>query len=663
MFSKCSLLSSLNISNFNTSNVEEMGNIFYGCSSLTSINLSNFDTSKVNYMNQMFKECSSLSSLNISNFNTSQVYNMYSMFSGCSLLTSLNLTNFNTSSVTSIGYMFSDCSSLKSLNLSNFDTSQVEYMARTFSGCSLLSSLNLSNFNTSKVSSMDNMFSECSLLSSLDISNFNTSNVFEMKYMFSGCLSLSSLNLSHFDTSKVWYMENMFSKCSLLNSLDISNFNISLVENMENIFTECSSLEILSLPDFDILQILIRDKIFYNCTKLEYINLENANFIQNNFDIFNLIPNNLIICNENVSRTLINFFPEKLNMHCNHINNYSENNIRCYTKNSTFNDNHVCDICGHNFFEEYNISKNDDHFEIDCFEMENQDYLNNITENRTEIIQNIIDNLIDEFNCIEIDNGNDKTIVEKDMVIILTSTQNQKINEDTNNVTMYLGECENVLKNEYNISEDEPLYMLQIISEEEGMKIPKVEYEVYYPLNNSNDLTKLDLALCKDTKVEISIAVKINGTLDKYNPKSDYYNDICSKTTSESGTDISLKDRKNEYVENNMALCEENCELIEYDYIKEKAKCSCDIKLSIPPDFNIKFNKNDFFKSFTDVNNILNINIMKCYKTVLKIKSLKNNYGFYIIGFIVLLYFITLLIFTTVSFNELKKDINKIIFA
>ena len=295
--------------------------------------------------------------------------------------------------------------------------------------------------------------------------------------------------------------------------------------------------------------------------------------------------------------------------------------------------------------------------------MENQDYLNNNTENRTEIIQNIIDNLIDEFNCIEIDNGNDKTIVEKDMVIILTSTQNQKINEDTNNVTMYLGECENVLKNEYNISEDEPLYMLQIISEEEGMKIPKVEYEVYYPLNNSNDLTKLDLALYKDTKEEISISVKINGTLDIYNPKSDYYNDICSKTTSESGTDISLKDRKNEYVENNMALCEENCELIEYDYIKEKAKCSCDIKLSIPPDFNIKFNKNDFFKSFTDVNNILNINIMKCYKTVLKIKSLKNNYGFFIIGFIVLLYFITLLIFTTVSFNELKKDINKIIFA
>ena len=79
---------------------------------------------------------------------------------------------------------------------------------------------------------------------------------------------------------------------------------------------------------------------------------------------------------------------------------------------------------------------------------------------------------------------------------------------------------------------------MQIISEEEGMKIPKIEYEVYYPLT-ANNLTKLNLNLCKDTKIEISIAVKINDSLDKYNPKSGYYNNICSIATSESGTDIS----------------------------------------------------------------------------------------------------------------------------
>ena len=58
------------------------------------------------------------------------------------------------------------------------------------------------------------------------------------------------------------------------------------------------------------------------------------------------------------------------------------------------------------------------------------------------------------------------------------------------------------------------------------MKIPKVEYEVYYPLFNSSNLTKLNLSFCQDTTIEISISVEINDTLDKYDPKSDYYNNI-----------------------------------------------------------------------------------------------------------------------------------------
>ena len=61
-----------------------------------------------------------------------------------------------------------------------------------------------------------------------------------------------------------------------------------------------------------------------------------------------------------------------------------------------------------------------------------------------------------------------------------------------------------------------------ICSCEVKLETPKVEYEIYYPLYKNN-LTKLDLSLCKDTKIEISISVKINGSLDKYNPKSGTY--------------------------------------------------------------------------------------------------------------------------------------------
>ena len=53
------------------------------------------------------------------------------------------------------------------------------------------------------------------------------------------------------------------------------------------------------------------------------------------------------------------------------------------------------------------------------------------------------------------------------------------------------------------------------------MKIPKIDYEVYYPIYDNN-LTKLNITLCKGTKIEISIPVKINDNIDKYNPKSGY---------------------------------------------------------------------------------------------------------------------------------------------
>ena len=87
-------------------------------------------------MKSMFSYCSSLKELNLSNFNTSQVTNMEYMFYNCSSLKELNLSNFNTSQVTNMEYMFSNCSSLKNLDIHNFvikDGVEINYM---FSGCS-----------------------------------------------------------------------------------------------------------------------------------------------------------------------------------------------------------------------------------------------------------------------------------------------------------------------------------------------------------------------------------------------------------------------------------------------------------------------------------------------------------------------------------------------
>ena len=174
-------------------------------------------------------------------------------------------------------------------------------------------------------------------------------------------------------------------------------------------------------------------------------------------------------------------------------------------------------------------------------------------------------------------------------------------------------------------------------------------------------LTKLDLTLCQGRKIGISILVSINDTLDKHNPHSDYYNNICSKTPSGINYDITLKDRRKEFVNNNMSLCEENCELIDYNYTTKKVMCSCNVKYNITDNYNIKFNKNEFFKNFIDVKNFANLKLMKCYKYVYKIKLLKENYGFLIMVFIFGLYFLCLTIFCLRSYNKLLIVINLVI--
>ena len=55
MFNKCSSLTFLNLSNFNTKNVTNMEDMFSYCSSLTFLDLSNFDTNNVEDMEDMFK--------------------------------------------------------------------------------------------------------------------------------------------------------------------------------------------------------------------------------------------------------------------------------------------------------------------------------------------------------------------------------------------------------------------------------------------------------------------------------------------------------------------------------------------------------------------------------------------------------------------------------
>ncbi|HAO5917497.1 TPA: BspA family leucine-rich repeat surface protein [Listeria monocytogenes] len=165
--------------------------LFYN-SVATSLDLSNFDTSNVSYMSEMFSR-SAVTSLDLSNFDTSNVRSMMNMFYG-SAATSIDVSNFDTSNVTTMRNMFSG-SAATSIDVSNFNTSNVTTMYGMFSG-SAVTSIDVSNFDTSNVTDMPYMFSR-SAVTTLDVSSFNTSKVTNMTDMFSGTQQLQNITLGN----------------------------------------------------------------------------------------------------------------------------------------------------------------------------------------------------------------------------------------------------------------------------------------------------------------------------------------------------------------------------------------------------------------------------------------------------------------------------------
>ena len=75
-------------------------------------------------------------------------------------------------------------------------------------------------------------------------------------------------------------------------------------------------------------------------------------------------------------------------------------------------------------------------------------------------------------------------------------------------------------------------------------------------------MEQLDLTLCEGDSVSILVNANLTGNVDMYNQKSDFYSDICYTYTSGSGTDLTLKDRQDEFSQNNMSLCEEGCDFL-----------------------------------------------------------------------------------------------------
>ena len=528
---------------------------------------------------EMFSNLNNLIEVDFSNFDGSELTTMNYIFNECKNLISVNFTNFKTPKLSNIGGMFYECSSLLSLDLSSLDTSLVTNMGSMFYECTSLKSINFGNiFNTFKVKSLAYFFYNCSSLESIDLSNFDISSVTKIDYMFSKCTSLISLDLSNFRANSLEYILAMFEGCINLKYIDISNLNASTISEIYDLFRDCKNLEYIKLYNFiEARDLIIEDMLEGVPDNLTYCTNNEAN-----------IP--IIIGELNKKNCTINDCSDLWNTKTKKI--IEEKNIcvydcstdemykyeyknKCYKNcpNGTFlsNNKKNCLIeCPENLPFEKNEECVADCNVEDFFHKVCRINNKNI-QSKEKMVYNIENsNLFFE----DILNKGENDLILKDIneTYQITTSKNQNNKEYYNNETIIiLGECESILKEIYNINNDEALIIYKMDYFLNDLLIPITEYEIFNPETKE----KLDLNKCSNSKISIYIPVIIDENyLYKYDPFSEYYKDKCYPYISECGDeDNILLERKNEFNNNFLSLCERNCIYQEYDSYNKKVKC------------------------------------------------------------------------------------------
>jgi hypothetical protein len=276
----------------------------------------------------------------------------------------------------------------------------------------------------------------------------------------------------------------------------------------------------------------------------------------------------------------------------------------------------------------------------------NEIFISNITKD-------IEDGLIDKILPQVINEKRDLIIKKNNILYQLTSSFNQNINNDYQNISsINLRELEYLIKEKYNIPENDPLIIFKIEKNIEGLLIPLIEYEIFNPKTKE----KLDIVNIENKNININIPVSINESIMyKYNINNTYYNDICNISFSEDEIDFILYDRINYYKNNNMSLCQNNCIYIDYNYINKNVICECVFQNGI------SLNEKKLLIEMNNIKRITNLEILKCYKILFSKEGLIKNIGSYIIILITIAYVMSAFFFYKIGFSYLNEEMKAIL--
>ena len=610
---------------------------------------------------EMFLELINIIEVDLSKLGVSLI-DMGNLFKNCSSLTYVNLTDVDTSQTINFGNMFANCISLTSLDLSSFETSKVTTMDCMFYNCTSLTSLNLSSFDTSQVTFFENMFYNCYQLTSLNLSNFDFSTFIDYYYfpdikltsMFFNCSKLNYLNIKNYQIQsehKHLIIEQIIERTTNNTVICINNIDVQFQSLINQFF--CPTLD--CSEEFHVKQKkIIKD----NNTCVEKCNMtgnyiyEYENFCYNKcpqgtYAFGNICYNN---CPEGTYQSNNNICLPKL-ITTDIITNTEEKNKDTENVLTT---NKIPEI--HN--TEYNsitLSKNNSCPIINFFMNQcKHDFIYEDEKDafKYEIIDSISNGSLSDLLNQVVNNGTEFIIKEGNDMYQISTVSNQMIS-DNNLTNINFTECEAKLRKGLGFEDDE-LVILKIEHSKEGYEIPIIEYAIF--LENG---TYLSLDYCDNISSLYYIPVSINEkNLFKHNTSSEYYNDECSKYTTENGTDMTMYDRKNDYNENHLSLCEANCTFKGYNSSTSKVECECKTRSYL---YTLEaLSGDDLLDKIEAEQKLTNLNLMKCSNLITG-EEIKNNTGFFLIAIIIVLFIIIMIIFCVRGYNNLEKKIDEVI--
>ena len=264
------------------------------------------------------------------------------------------------------------------------------------------------------------------------------------------------------------------------------------------------------------------------------------------------------------------------------------------------------------------------------------------------VLENTINNYVESGTIFNLPNS--QIIFGNNISISISSTKIEKERNITGKPTdggsiIDISACEALLKKKYGIPEEEEL----IILKGDLLKQLSKSYtgkSVDYQLLSLSLQRLLPLTDCEEEEILVSnpfstpnlvtelqskIGSIVSNGYDPFTSDSPFYNDICTPFTNENGNDVLLNERRTDYFDENINICDKGCNFSHYDPETKMYTCKCKVQTTGKEsgENETTYVKKKLPESFYKQQKNSNIEVIKCSSQVFSSSGQKKNFGSY----------------------------------